>query len=51
MVLKHWNMLPREAADDPIIKTVQSQVGWAFEQPNLEEDVPAQGKRDWLDDL
>ena len=41
-VVKHWNRLPRDAVNAP--GSVQGQVGWGFEQPDLVEDVPAHGR-------
>ena len=35
----------------PIIGSVQSQVGWGFEQPGLVKDVAAHGRGVGLDDL
>ena len=31
----------------PLPGSVQSQVGWGFEQPVLAEGVPAHGRGDW----
>ena len=43
-VVKHWNMLPREAVDTPFLEVFQGQVGWSSEQHGLVEDVPAHGR-------
>jgi len=47
-VVRHWSRLPRGC---PIIGSIQGQVGWGSEQPDLVKDVPAQDRRVGLNDL
>ena len=43
-VMKCCNRLPREAVAAPLPGSVQGQVGWSSEQPDLVEDVAAHGR-------
>lgn len=42
--MRKWNGLPREVVDAPLLETVQGQVRWDFEQPDLLEYIPAHCK-------
>jgi len=39
-VVRHCNRLPSEAVD-ALPRSIQGQAGWGFEQPGLDESVPA----------
>jgi len=45
--VRHWNRLPREAV--PHHWKFEGQVGWGFELPDLEKDVPAHCREIGLD--
>ena len=49
-VVKHWNRLPRELVDVPLLGMFKGQVGWGSEQPDLVQVVPAhcEAELDWM---
>ena len=46
-VVRHWNKLPRMSPPG----SVEGQVGWGFEQPDLVKDDPARGWAVGLEDF
>ena len=50
-LFSQWQQVAQRSCVCPIIGSVQGQVGQDFEQPDLVEGVPAQGRRVGLDDL
>jgi len=51
MGVKTIEQVAQRGCGYPIAGSVQVQVGWAFEQPDLMKDVPAHDREVGLDDL
>jgi len=50
-VVRHWNRLPRKSCGCPLFGSVEGQVGWGSEQPDLMKYAPVHSRMVGLHDL